>query len=177
MLPLQKMVRIHHKRSVRGGLSDVSSACAWARFVFSICRKYEATFLGKRTRRKLGGSTTTAQWLEAEQILQQRQGWMRNTSPVKKSRSGNHRKRDRFQSRDDRADGAVWDDSEGNETSRGGRAPDEDPANAGSASESPDRGRLGSREDDQNREKKCWRTVNDGGKRRKMVASSLALSR
>jgi hypothetical protein len=170
------MVRIHHGHPVRGGLSDVSAAYAWARFVFSICRKYEATFLAKPTRRKLRGSTTTAQWLEAEQILQQRQGWMRNTSPVKKSRSGSPRKRDRSQSRDDRADSAVWDDLEGNETSSRGCAPDEDPDNVESASESPERGRLGSREDGQKRGKKCWRTVNNGGKRRKMVTSSLALS-
>lgn len=30
--------------------------------------------LAKRTKRKLGGSTTAAQWVEAEQILEQRQG-------------------------------------------------------------------------------------------------------
>lgn len=95
MLPLQKMVRIHHRRPVRGGMSDVSPACARARFVLSVCHKYETTFPAKRTRRKLGGSTTAAQWMEAEQILQQRQGWIRNTSPTKKkSRSGSPRKRD-----------------------------------------------------------------------------------
>jgi hypothetical protein len=86
MLPLQKMVRIHHRRPVRGGLSDVSPACAWARFVLSVCHKYEATFLAKRTRRKLGGSTTAAQWMEAEQILQQRQGWMISGTRVPRRR-------------------------------------------------------------------------------------------
>jgi hypothetical protein len=75
MLPLQKMVRIHHRRPVRGELLDVSVGCAWARFVFSVCRKYEATFLAKRARRKLGGSKITPEWIEEEQILQQRQGW------------------------------------------------------------------------------------------------------
>jgi hypothetical protein len=170
MLPLQKMVRIHHRCPLRGGLADVSAACAWGRFVFSVCRKYETTFLAKRARRRLGGSTTTAQWIEAEQILQQRQGWIRNTSPTKKSRSGSPRKRDRSQSRDDRADSAVWDGSEAHEILEIQRAPDEDPDDAGRVGENLERGRLTSREDDQYRRKKSWRPVNDGVKRRKCVA-------
>ncbi|KAM0718344.1 hypothetical protein Q7P37_006676 [Cladosporium fusiforme] len=169
MLPLQKMVRIHHRRPVRGGLADVSAACAWARFVFSVCRKYETTFLAKRARRKLGGSTTTAQWMEAEQILQQRQDWIRNTSPTKKSRSGSPRKRDRSESRGDRADSAVWDDFETDEKLEAQYAADEDSADAGTVDECLERGRLRSREDDQNRKEKCWRSVDDGAKRRKIV--------
>jgi len=108
-------------------------------------------------RRKLGGSTTAAQWTEAEQILQQRQGWIRNTSPTKKSRSGSPRKRDRSPSRDDRADSAAWDDFEVEKTLERGYVPEEDFANESSVSESPERGRLGSREDDQDRKVKCWR--------------------
>jgi len=176
MLPLQKMVRIHHRRPVRGGMSDVSAGCAWARFVFSVCHKYETTFLAKRTRRKLGGSTITAQWMEAEQILQQRQGWIRNTSPAKKSRSGSPRKRDRSQSRDDRADSAVWNGFEAHKILKRECVPDEDSTDAGSVSESPERGRLKSREDERDRKGKCWRPVNDGGKRRKVVGASLTLS-
>jgi hypothetical protein len=176
MLPRQKMVRIHHGRPVRGELSDVSAGCAWARFAFSVCRKYEVTFLAKRARRKLGGSKIPPQWVEAEQILQQRQGWIRNTSPTKKSRSGSPRKRDRSPSRDDRADSAAWDDFEVKETLEREDIPEEDSANEGSVNESPERGRLGSREDDQNRKIKCWRKGADGGKRRKVVASSLAPS-
>jgi len=170
MLPLQKMVRIHHRRPVRGGLADVSAACAWARFVFAVCRKYEATFLAKRARRKLGGSTSAAQWMEAEHILQQRQGWIRNTSPTKKSRSGSPRKRDRSQSRDDRADSAVWDDFEADGKLKAQHAPNEDSADVGRTDESPERGRLQSREDDQNRKERYWRSVNDGAKRRKVVS-------
>lgn len=168
MLPLQKMVRIHHRRPVRGGLADVSAACAWARFVFSVCRKYETTFLAKRTRRKLGGSTTAAQWVEAEQILEQRQGWIRNTSPKKKSRSGSPRKRDRSPSQDDRADSAVWDDFEGSGTWNNSDSR-EDSFTARTGSTSPERGRLGSREDDLDRKTKWWRKVDDSGKRRKVA--------
>jgi hypothetical protein len=170
MLPLQKMVRIHHRRPVRGGLADVSAACAWARFVFSVCRKYETTFLAKRARRKLGGSTTTAQWMEAEQIFQQRQGWIRNTSPTKKSRSGSPRKRDRSESRGDRADSAIWDDFEADEKLEAQYAADKGSADVGTLDGSLERGRLRSREDDQNRKEKCWRLVDDGAKRRKVVA-------
>jgi hypothetical protein len=54
--------------------------------------------------------------------------------------------------------------------------PEGDSANEGSVSESPERGRLGSREDNQNRKIKCWRKGTDGVKRRKVVASSLAPS-
>ena len=174
MLPLQKMVRIHHRRPVRGGMSDVSPACAWARFVLSVCHKYETTFLAKRTRRKLGGSTTAAQWMEAEHILQQRQGWIRNTSPTKKSRSGSSRKRDRSPSRDNRADSAAWDDFKVVKTLERDYVPEEDFANESSASEGPERGRLESREDDQDRKMKCRRRGTGGGKRRKVDASSLA---
>jgi hypothetical protein len=176
MLSLQKMIRIHHRRPVRGGLSDVSPACAWARFVLSVCHKYETTFLAKRTRRRLGGSTTGAQWMEAEQILQQCQGWIRNTSPTKKSRSGSPRKRDRSPSRDNRADSAAWNDFEVNKTLEREYMPEEDSANGRSVSESPERGRLGSREDDQDRKMECSGRGTDGGKRRKVDASSLVPS-
>lgn len=172
MLPLQKMVRNHHRRPVRGGMADVSAACAWARFVFSVCRKYEMTFLAKRARRRLGGSTTTAQWMEAEQILQQRQGWIRNTSPTKKSRSGSPRKRDRSQSREDRADSAVWGDFEAKEIAKIRCVPDEASAEARSVSESLARGRLRSREDDQVWKERRWREANGRVKRRKVFAPS-----
>jgi hypothetical protein len=101
---------------------------------------------------------------------------IRNTSPTKKSRSGSPRKRDRSQSRDDRADSATWNDFEVKETLEREDIPEEDSANEGSVNESPERGRLGSREDDQNRKIKCWRKGADCGKRRKVVASSLAPS-
>jgi hypothetical protein len=164
------MVRIHHRRPVRGELLDVSVGCAWARFVFSVCRKYEATFLAKRARRKLGGSKITPEWIEEEQILQQRQGWIRNTSPTKKIRSGSPRKRDRSESREDREDNAVWNDLEAHEISKRECALYEHSADAGSAGESPERGRLRSREADQDRKEKCWTPVNHGEKRRKVIA-------
>jgi hypothetical protein len=55
-----------------------------------------------------------------------------------------------------------------------GYVPEEDFANESSVSESPERGRLESREDDQDRKMKCWRRGTGGGKRRKVDASSLA---
>ena len=52
--------------------------------------------------------------------------------------------------------------------------PEVDFANESSVSESPERGRLGSREDDQDRKMKCWRRGTNGGKRRKVDARHLA---
>jgi hypothetical protein len=68
--PLRKAIRMYHRRPLRGGLSQLSPACAWARFVLLVCRKYESTFLAEQTRGKLGGSKIEAQWTEADQILQ-----------------------------------------------------------------------------------------------------------
>ncbi|KAK3625372.1 hypothetical protein LTR56_020457 [Elasticomyces elasticus] len=91
--PLEKAVRKHHQRPIRGGLRHCSAACAWSRFVSSICRKYEATFLSKPVKRYLGGSKAAAKWVHGDVILQRRQDKVRNTSPRKKSRSGSPQKR------------------------------------------------------------------------------------
>jgi hypothetical protein len=96
----------------------VSPACACARFVLSVCQIYESVFFAEQTRRKLGGSKIEAQWVEADEILQQR---------LERQGSGNPRKRSRSQLRDDSSDGAAWGDG--------------DSANEGSESESPERGR------------------------------------
>jgi hypothetical protein len=98
MRPLQKMVRLHHRRPVRRGMANMSPACAWARFVLSVCQIYESVFLTEQTRRKLGGSKIEAQWVEADQILQQR---------LERQGSENPRKRGRSQLRDDSSDGAA----------------------------------------------------------------------
>ena len=111
--PLRKAIRMYHRRPLRGGLSQLSPACAWARFVLLVCRKYESTFLAEQTRRKLGGSKVKAQWMEADQILQQR---------LERQRSGNPRKRGRSQSRDDWADSAAW--SEGDSADEGNESPE-----------------------------------------------------
>ena len=176
ILPLQKMVRLHHRRPLRGGLADVSPACAWARFVFSVCRKYETTFLAKRVSRKLGGSLEEAQWLDAEQISKQRQDWVRNTSPTKRSKSGSPRKRDRSQSREDRADSAVTGDFEADEIFETELVRENDFLDADSSCESPERGRLRSREEDENRKRKCWAEGYRNGKRRRVFASEVPLS-
>lgn len=69
--------------------------------VSSICRKYESTFLAKAVKRYLGGSKAAANWVEGDDILQQRQDKVRNTIPKKKSRSGSPRKRAYFPAQDD----------------------------------------------------------------------------
>lgn len=89
----EKTVRKHHRRPLRGGLRHTSPACAWARFVLSIYRKYAGTFLAKSVARYLGGSKLAARNVSGAEILQQRQNKVRNTSPRKKSRSGSPRKR------------------------------------------------------------------------------------
>ena len=91
--PLEKAVRNHHRRPLRGGLRHTSAACAYSRFVSCIYRKYESTFLAKPVTRFLGGSKTAPSFLSAEDIMQQRQERVPNTSPSKKNRSGSPRKR------------------------------------------------------------------------------------
>jgi hypothetical protein len=89
----------------------------------------------------------------------------------RKSRSGSPRKRDRSASREDREDSAVCNDFEAQKISEGKCALCGDPANTGSAGESPERGRLGSREEDWDRKTKRWAVVNFGQEKRKLVAS------
>lgn len=119
---------------------------------------------------KLVGSTTAAQWVEAEQILEQRQGWIRNTSPEKKSRSGSPQNRDCSQSRDEMADSAVWNYLDDKASLERDVAPGEDDANGRSVNGSPERGRLRSREDEEHRKEHCRRKAIRFGRRRKITA-------
>ncbi len=109
--PLEKAVRNHHRRPLRGGLRHTSAACAYSRFVSCIYRKYESTFLAKPVRRFLGGSKTAPGFLSAEDIMQQRQERVRNTSPSKKNRSGSPRKRTHSESQpnEDEDEALYWD--------------------------------------------------------------------
>ena len=139
--PLEKAVRNHHRRPLRGGLRHVSAACAWARFVSSICRKYVSTFLAKPVRRYLGGSKTKSRTVEAAEKV-------RNTSPRKKSRSNSPQKRARSPSQDGSKDEKEeevewWEASDGSQ---------KDSAIDLSSDGSPDRGRMKTRAHDGRRE-------------------------
>ena len=146
--PLEKAVRNHHRRPLRGGLRHASAACAWARFVSSICRKYVSTFLAKPARRYLGGSKMKSRMVEASEILQRRQDKVRNTSPTKKSRSGSPQKRARSPSQDDPRDEEDWE----GETWEICDSSQKDSAVDLSSDGSPDRGRMKTRADDNRRE-------------------------
>lgn len=114
--PREKVARKHHRRPLRGGLTYVSPACAYCRYVYSICGKYEETFLAKSARRRLGGSVIPTQWVDAAERLRRRQERIRNTSPTKKSRSGSPRKRVRSHSQNDEACERLYETSSGTDS-------------------------------------------------------------
>ena len=158
--PLEKAVRNHHRRPLRGGLRHTSAACAWARFVSSICRKYDSTFLAKPVKRYLGGSKMKPEMMDASSILEKRQDRVRNTSPRKKSRSSSPRKRARSPSQDafEREEEWEW----------GCGCSQKDSAIDFSSDESPDRGRMKSRVEEESREPRQERR-----KRRRLRARSM----
>lgn len=163
--PLEKAVLNHHRRPLRGGLRHTSAACAWARFVLSICRKYASTFLAKPVRRYLGGSKMKSRMVEASEILQRRQDRVRNTSPTKKSGSGSPQKRTRSSSQDDRRDEEIW---EGWEM---GLDSQKDSAVELSSNASPDRGRKKTRAED-SRGETLRKSCEEDRKRRKLGGES-----
>ena len=144
--PLEKAVRNHHRRPLRGGLRHTSAACAYSRFVSSIYRKYELTFLAKSVKSYLGGSKLVPRFLSPDDILQRRSERVRSTSPSKKSQSGSPRKRTNSSSQqeEDSDDEGPWEsqrECHSQTDSAIGVEPDD----------SPDRGRLETRKEDAQR--------------------------
>ena len=110
-------------------------------------RKYESTFLARSVKGYLGDSKMEPRLVAPEEIWQQKQERVRNTSPSKKSRSGSARKRTHSASQE----GDEEEDQERRDRSQQEQYIQVDSAIDLSSDKSPDRERLGTRAKDEQR--------------------------